>query len=277
MSAKGGGLEQTAPSAGALTVAVTRPLPAGKELARRLEERGFRALLCPTLVIAPAPDPGALRAAAARCAGGAYHWTVFTSANAVRALASALAELGSGEGPPRSRVAVVGRATAAEVVARGWTVDRIPARATAEGLLAEFERDLSGVRVLMPAAEAAREVLPVGLRERGAEVELVVAYRSLTPPAVSALREEIRAGRVHALTFASPSSASNLCEVAGEDALTLPAIAIGPVTAAAAERLGFRVVAVADEQSTEGLVAAVAAWAAELGGQGPGGDRARRP
>ena len=249
-----------------LTVAVTRPLPAGRELARQLEARGFRPLLGPTLEIAPARDPAALRAAAERALRGRYHWTVFTSANGVRAFADALARLGQEGTPPKSRIAAVGGATAAAAQAQGWPVDRVARRATAEGLLEDLGERIAGLRVLLPAAEEARDVLPRGLAARGAEVEVVVAYRSVTPPEVQALARAIRAGEVDALTFASPSSARNLVQVAGEEALAVPAVVIGPVTREAVERLGFRVVVEAGAQSTEGLVEAVSAWARDRSG-----------
>ena len=173
----------------------------------------------------------------------------------------ALAEMGDPAGRIPARVAVVGTATASAVSAQGWTVERVPREATAEGLLSAFEDDLEGVRVLMPAAEAARDVLPGGLRARGAEVDVVAAYRTVAPAESASWGALLRAEKVDVLTFASPSSASHLLEAAGEEVLAIPAIAIGPVTEATAAALGFRVVAVAEIQNTDGLVDAVSSWA----------------
>ena len=249
---------------GAPIVLVTRPLPGGRELAEILEAKGFGVRLAPALEIAPPPDPEALREAAARAIAGHYTWIVFTSANGVRAFADALQELGIAEAAaPRGRIAAVGRVTAEALTKLGWGVDRVPPTFTAEGLLAVFEPELRGVSVLLPVAEAAREVLPRELERRGAQVDVVVAYRSTAPQGTNAqaLAEDLAAGRVQLLTFTSPSTAANLLELVGEGALAVPALVIGPVTHEAARRLGYRVVGVAREQTMEGLVEAVSAWA----------------
>jgi uroporphyrinogen-III synthase len=83
-----------------------------------------------------------------------------------------------------------------------------------------------------------------------------------------ALRAALHAGQIDLLTFTSPSAAENLLDSVGDDALRAPVAAIGPVTAEAATRLGYRVAAVADPHTVEGLLAAVTR---HLGV--PGGDR----
>jgi uroporphyrinogen-III synthase len=243
-------------------VLVTRPPPGGSELAAMLEAEGMAALLSPAVEVFPPNDPGPLNAVASRVARGDFDWIVFTSAEGVRSFARASALLD--ERPPRARIAAVGAATAAAASAAGWTVDLVPDRHTSEGLLQELlrSRSLEGVRMLLPVAERARGALPDGLRARGAQVEVVTAYRTVARAGreLDDLRALVRGRGVDLLTFASPSAVEGFVEGVGDDALELPVVAIGPVTAEAAERLGLRVVAVADPHTNAGLVRAVRGW-----------------
>jgi uroporphyrinogen III methyltransferase/synthase len=255
------------------SVLVTRPPPGGSELAALLQAEGIPALFFPTVEIAAPEDSRPLRAVAARATRDDFDWIVFTSANGVRSFARELAALEMGPRVPRARIAAVGAATAAAASSEGWSVELVPDAHTSEGLLDALSRDrsLERAKVLLPVAERARDVLPAGLRALGAEVELVVAYRTLTRASreLDDLRSLVRGQGVHLVTFASPSAAESFLEGLGDDALALPAVAIGPVTAEAAQGLGYQVVAVANPHTNAGLVQAVKGWLAAGGLLGP--------
>ncbi|HEX9885129.1 MAG TPA: uroporphyrinogen-III synthase [Longimicrobiales bacterium] len=230
-------------------------------MVRRLEVLGARVLVLPTIEIVPPTDPGPLLTAAA--AVETYGWVVLTSVSGVRALADAMSGVGldpAVHGP--GGWAVVGTATARAAEELGWTVDLAPDDFTGEGLLDAFRRsgaDLSGCRILLPVAEAARDNLPAGLRELGADVTRVVAYRSVPPieEDLGAIRAELEEGGVDLLTFTSPSTARHFLDAMGPAAVTVPVAAIGPVTAAAVEEMGYRVATVAPVHTAEALVDAV--------------------
>ncbi len=262
-----GGTEPSRPLEG-FTVLVSRPEDKVEALAAPLEGLGAAVVRFPALTFAPPESPEPLRRAALDLRS--YDWVAFTSPRGVRALVAAWA--GTGTPGPR-RVAVVGSATAEACREAGWAPDLIPERFDAEGLLEAFDRSagpLEGRRVLLPLAEAARDVLPRGLEARGARVERVVAYRSVFPedvqvkPVVRLLQE----ARVDLLTFTSPSTAENVLEALGDPVLGVPAAVIGPVTAEAARALGYRVAGVADPHTVDGLVQAVRR---SLVGSGGGG------
>ena len=142
-----------------LTVAVTRPSTKGDTLTAQLTALGARVLDAPALRIVPPADPGPLRRAAARL--DEFDWVMVTSVTGVEALAAAGREGGRS---PR-RLAVVGSQSAAAAVAAGWSVDLVPRRYDAEGLLEQLDREgvaLAGARVLLPLAEGARDVLREG-------------------------------------------------------------------------------------------------------------------
>jgi uroporphyrinogen III methyltransferase/synthase len=113
-------------------------------------------------------------------------------------------------------------------------------------------------RALVVRAEEARDVLPGGLRARGAEVIELVLYRTVREP----LDDDARRAALDAdfLTFASASAVRFFHEAAGS--LQGPRlVSIGPVTTAELRRLGAEPDVEAAEHTPEGLVAALVAEA----------------
>jgi uroporphyrinogen III methyltransferase/synthase len=116
--------------------------------------------------------------------------------------------------------------------------------------------------VLLARADAADTVLPQKLREMGAEVDDVVAYRTLTGPEASrrSLHEALADRDVEAIMFASGSAVRGIVELAGNDAArarSLRAVTIGAKTSGVARELGFEVAAEALTQDEPGLLAAL--------------------
>jgi uroporphyrinogen III methyltransferase / synthase len=243
-------------------IVVTRPRDDGR-LRRLLEAEGAEVVAFPTIRIAPAADYGPLDAALRRI--GAYQWIVFTSRNGVAAVFERLAAMGLAPAAlRRARLAVIGPGTAEALRDRGLRAELSPDEFRAEALVEAFRHDLRGVRVLLPRAAVARDVLPQGLRALGAEVEVVPAYRTEVddahaPDVIAA----VRAGRVDAVTFTSSSTVRHFLQLAGPDAR--PALehvlvaCIGPVTAETARASGLAVGVVASTYTLAGLVEALRA------------------
>jgi uroporphyrinogen-III synthase len=193
----------------------------------------------PLIEITDAPG---LAAALARIES--FDWLVVTSVNGALRVGAAVA-------PHTSvRLAAVGPATAAALAgAAGRPVDLVPAVAQAEGLLAEFPT--TPARVLVAQADRARRVLADGLARAGHDVESVVAYRTgvRRPDAVDL--ERLRA--VDAVVFASGSAATGWVEALGSETPSV-VVAIGPVTADAARRLGLDVTHVAESPDDDAIV-----------------------
>ncbi len=242
---------------------LTRPRKDAAELARLLRAAGYQPVLFPTIEIRPVEDNPALQQALANLEQ--YDWVVFTSAHAVAALPPfptlPPSPLGGGVGG-EGRIAAIGPKTAAALRARGIEPDVIPQPHTAEALVQALG-DLRGKRVLFPASDIARETLPDGVTAAGGVVHQITVYRTLPaepdPEGLAALRRGVAW-----LTFTSPSTVRNFVTLArqsGLEPLALPAdprvACIGPVTADAARDLGFRVDAVAQPHTAEGLVAAI--------------------
>jgi uroporphyrinogen III methyltransferase/synthase len=191
-----------------------------------------------------------------------YQWLIFTSQNAVSIFWEQL--LGGGRDAralAALKVAAVGPRTAGALLERGIIVDIVPDRFVAEGLLEKLgERgDITGSRVLYVTAEGSREVLPDGLREMGAQVNLLQVYRSIADgTGAERLRRALESDTVSAATFTSASAVRAYVDAIGEEAaLRSPAITIGAQTSAAVTAAGMELLAEAEESTIEGLVSAV--------------------
>ncbi len=238
------------------TIVVTRAREQVSELARRLRELGASVLSLPTIGIADPADGGqALRTAAAALASGTYRWLVCTSPNGARRL---LAELRDARDLAGVCVAAIGPGTAEVLRAANVVADLVPERFVAEGLLEVFPSPASpGDRVLLARAEVARDVLPDGLAERGWQVDVVDAYRTVVAQPDPA--DVVEAMAADAITFTSSSTVERYVEVTGANRVPPVVVCIGPVTAATARRLGIEVTVEAAEHSIPGLVAALVA------------------
>jgi len=238
-------------------ILVTRRREQSASLVDALSARGATVVEVPLVAQEPPEDPGPLDEAL----GGLmrYEWLAFTSANAVEAVADGLAHRGAAL-PAPVRLASVGPTTAQAIAERftGRCADLQPAsQYRAEGLVEAFRaHDLRGRRVLLPVSDRARDALAVGLRVQGAEVDVVVAYRTVMPADARARLERAVSEGVDLVILASPSAVEGLVAALGVRARGLAVAVIGPVTARAARESGLDVRAVASAATAQGLAEA---------------------
>lgn len=242
-------------------VLVTRQAEQAGELREGLRALGAEVVEVPVIEMVPPADTRPLDEALKNLYR--YQWVVFTSANAVASVAGRLAALeATGAWPITTRVASIGPATTAAIQERlGVRVElEPPTDYRAEGLLDAFlAHDLGGRHVLLPLSDRARDVLPHGLRARGAEVQEVVAYRNVPASDLRDRLAEALATGADLVTFASPSAVECFVAAAPPGQALPPAAVIGPVTESAARRAGLTVAAVATPATVGGLLAAVEA------------------
>jgi uroporphyrinogen-III synthase len=221
------------------TVLVTRPAGAGDPLVAELEARGYRVRAVPTVVTRPISVewPDLTR----------YDWIVLTSAAGVSSLP------GTAGGP---RWAVVGASTADALRARGVEADFVPEEANGTAL-GETLPGAEGARVLLVRASLGGADLPTALRARGAIVEELTAYETVEGPAAAAagVMSAVSLPDLAAIVFASGSAVRGYVKLGGRT--DLPAITIGPRTAAVARESGFGVVVEAATPNVRDLAAAV--------------------
>lgn len=250
-------------------VVVTRAEHQADELDDLLRSRGAEPLPYPCIAIAPPDDPGPLDAALHAAAAGAFDWLALTSSNTVAALAARLAALQLAPAALRAvAVAAVGAATARAVErVLGLTPALTPTEFVAEALAAALiARGPAAGRALLCQADLARPALADALRAAGWTVTSVVAYRTVVGSGGIRLTEHLAAGGVDAITFTSPSTVQNLAlRLAAEggrlaDLADVCIACLGPVTAAAARRLGLPVHVTPAVHTLPALAAALDAY-----------------
>ena len=244
-------------------IVVTRARAQARVLAQRIIDLGGVVVECPTIEIQPPGDFLAFDRALARL--DSYDWLIFTSVNSVEPFLSRLDHVGKRVAQlARLKVAAIGSETAKRLDAAGISVAVVPQRYQAEGLLDSLgAAAMAGKNVLIPRAAKARNVLPETLRQWGANVDVVEAYRTAAPNIdVAALRQRLQRGDADIVTFTSSSTVSNFVELFAAADLTSivgkAAIAcIGPITAKTVEDLGGKVAIAAREFTIDGLVKAM--------------------
>jgi len=234
-------------------IVVTRAKGHADVLSAKLRALGAHVIEMPTIEIAPPADYGPLDRAIADLAS--YHWLIFTSANGVRFFLDRLDRSAADWRSLRARICAIGPATRAAIEALHLKVDLMGKEYVAEGLLEAFAPyDLAGARILLPRAAVARDLVPNELARRGAQVDVVEAYRTVVPA-------ELAASKMPAadyITFTSSSTVQNFVAALGASALAAAkVVSIGPVTTRTARSLGIEVAAQAQVFTVDGLVEAV--------------------
>jgi uroporphyrinogen III methyltransferase/synthase len=250
-------------------VLVTRPRDQAAEMVDRLSIMGAEAIEAPMIRIAPPEDPGPLLRAVDNV--NDFDWIVFTSANSVEAFMSALLD-GTRDVRwlKRPRLCSVGTGTAERLARYGVKADLIPDEFRGEALVRAMtnSNSLEGCHVLAPRADIGRDVIAEGLRDAGAVVTDVVAYRTILEDAQQEDGPDVYRmlldDEIDVVTFTSPSAVRNFAAIYGKeqtiDLLSRTVVAaIGPVTSEAAHQLGIPVTVQPAVSTIAALVDAIAA------------------
>ncbi len=237
-------------------ILVTRAEEQAAGFCQRLGALGAEAIEYPTIRLAPPADLAPLSGAIERLAS--YDWVIFTSANGVSALWNHWASIGSPQAgifwPQGSvRVAAIGPATAGALLDRGVKPAFVPAEFIAERV-AEGLGDVAGQQILLPRADIARPALAILLRERGALVDEVTAYRTVPAVPTGPLPEGL-----DCIAFTSSSTVRCFVTLTqGTPLLPSTKVAcIGPITSQTAREMGLRVDVVARQYDVDGLIQAI--------------------
>ena len=250
---------------GGKRVVVTRGGDQAQRLIDRFAGLGAEVIHLPAISIVDPPSWDEVDWSIKKLAEGFYSWVLFASSNAVEKLFERIDVAGKdARAFGRSRLGVVGTATAEALGARGLKPDLMPDEFTAVALATALGRGTG--RVLLPRpVEAPREAVPV-LTSNGWKCEEVACYQTIAPDRESASSVRVRAGEFDIVTFASGSAIHGFVDIAGPIHLLKmseqdepgPLVAcIGPSTATVAAEVGMRVDVVAQPHTSEGLVNAV--------------------
>jgi len=235
-------------------VLVTRPVEQAAGWVARLQAAGLEAAALPLIAIHAADDLQALTQAWQDLA--LHDMLVFVSPNAVRQF---FAHRPDGMAwPAHTLAATVGPGSSRELREAGVPAAQViePAAASisfdSESLWQELApRDWQGSSVLLVRGDGGREWLGERLRERGARVEAVQAYRRGAPVLDSAQQAMLAAAREaprdHVWLLSSSEAIDNLSSLvpAGADWSQARAIATHERIAESARAFGFGCVALA--------------------------------
>lgn len=229
-----------------MRVIVTRPAAQGQAFVQRLQALGVDAVALPLIGIEPPADPEAVRQAWATLGGRVL--VMFVSANAVAHFFDLRPP--DATWPAGTMAGSTGPGTTAALHAAGVgnasIVDPGP-----EG---PFDTDTlwlriaawpwAGRQVLVVRGESGRDWLAERLRQAGAEVDFVAAYRRVAPSfdgeAAAVLAAALGAPQGHCWHFSSSEAIATLvAEHPGADWAAARALATHPRIAATARRLGF--------------------------------------
>jgi uroporphyrinogen III methyltransferase/synthase len=238
-------------------IVVTRTRHQGGKLRTALQDLGADVFELPTIRIAPPTD---IRAFAELVQDAhLYDWILFTSANGVDAffemfykLYSDAREIGG------ARIAAIGPATSERIAAFHLKVDLQPSDHIAEGMVAAFDKEygVENLRILVVAGESARDLLANQLTQRGAIVDVAMAYRTLPETSENVPRLDT-AQTWDLVTFTSASTVENFAAMQLPLPPTLRTASIGPITSNALRAKGFAVDIEARDHDIPGLVTAI--------------------
>lgn len=255
--------ENSASSLAGKRIVITRAALQCADLVTQLDARKAVALVRPLISFDDPEDFRPLDAAIA--APEEFDWLIFTSAEAVRAVARRSARLGRSleQAWSNLQVATVGPATAEEVKRNKLEVNYVAQTHNGAALAHELGERVQGRKVLFPKSDRAKRDLPDSLRRQGAEVTEVVAYRTLRPAESDQLKfDEVASGGADAILFFSPSAVEHFVQTFGggpfgvlQDKLAV--IAVGPVTAKALREAGVERIIVALDTTAASVIDAL--------------------
>ncbi|MEK7850428.1 MAG: uroporphyrinogen-III synthase, partial [Deltaproteobacteria bacterium] len=224
-------------------VVVTRAREQASDFVEILERQGACVVEFPTIEIVPPASWDAIDGALERLE--AYDWALFTSVNGVKYFIERLKAKGKDVRDLKGiKLCAIGPKTASEIEALGLRLDFVPKEFRAEGII-EGLGDVKGMRILLPRAEVAREILPDELTRMGATVDVVTAYRTMRPEGKTAeIKDLFREGKIDIVTFTSSSTVTNFLQMfeerEGADLLhDVKVASIGPITAETAKKHGI--------------------------------------
>ena len=239
-----------------------------------VENLGGVPCLAPTVEISPLNDGKQVEDFIQQAIRGELDLMIFLSVNSVASLFKVAddAELTKDFLKALKAVTVVAIGSKTLDALRGHNVEVriVPNDQSSQGVLDSLsEIDLDGLRIGMPRSSKADGTLRRTLKERGATVREVTAYKSGIPSSMTPALDLIKSlsrGEVDAVTFTSASTGRNLFRIADthaslaelEEGLRGAVVAvIGPTTGKALKDLGVRVDVVPDEHSTKALIQAL--------------------
>ena len=232
-------------------IGITRPAERVAEAVALVEEYGGKAFVAPTLELQISNSQSLIKLCQM---AGELDWLIFTSPTGIISIFKHCENL-KDRLKSDCKIAVIGPRTEKFLEKRGLKADLVPDNYTAESLLDAFKDiTVSGKKIGIPLTMAAGDILPEGLKDRGADLIIAEAYRSGLPEnknKVNELIKNIINKKIDAVTFTSTLTVKNLFKIVKSDEKQefmdvlkngeVIVAAIGPVTAIPLQEQGINV------------------------------------
>ena len=241
-------------------IVITRAVHQATALKKLLTQYQAIPIIYPCIAIVPPSDTTALDTHLTHISS--FDWVIFTSSNAVHALADRLMMLNIQPDWTQVKVAVVGSKTAYTVEQclkheADFMPDIFTGEALAETLPINHEDS-----IFIPQSALADESLAIGLSQRGAIVTAVIAYETGLGDGGADVPMMLKRGEIDAITVTSPSTVENFLQrVYPLQPLEIPVACIGSTTANSAKQIGFKQVLVPEANYTlQGMMDTLCMW-----------------
>lgn len=253
-------------------ILVTRARSQASELVDRIDELGGEPYEYPVIeTVMPSSHDTIKQIESALQQLDSYDWVFFTSVNGVEFFFRHLQEQQQDiRSLYRARIVAVGPATQAALRSHGLNAVTIPEKYHAEGILDSLADELkAGQSVLLPRGDLARSWLPETLEKMQLEVTQIDTYETvMTGEDDLELRKLLEERAIHAVTFTSSSTVTNLLAAMNKMGIEDPVAelahstiaCIGPQTAQTAEKAGLKVNLLAEQSTIDGLIETLCKW-----------------
>jgi uroporphyrinogen III methyltransferase/synthase len=252
-------------------IVVTRAREQASEFIAKLSALGADCIEFPTIEIAPPDSWDQLDRTIE--ALEEYQWLLFTSVNGAKWFLNRLEMSGKDVRDLKGlKIAAIGPKTAEIWSKVGIKPDLIPSEYRAEGVIKSFEKwETKGIKILLPRASKAREILPEELKKMGAKVDVVPAYKTIKPDYdTTKVIELLENNAIDMVTFTSSSTVTNFVEMFEKKGSLNKLIkkvsiaCIGPITAKTAEQNGLLTSIMPAEYTIEALTESIIDYFSEL-------------
>lgn len=239
-------------------IVVTRTREQAGELSKALRDQGADVIELPTIRIEHPEDK--IGFAEMVTHAHEYDWLIFTSPNGVERFFDAFyATYPDARSLGNPRIAAIGAGTASKIREYRFTVDLIPEKFVAEGLIDAFKKEsVENLTMLWIKAAESRDVIYDELTKLGAIVDECIAYRTVPetedPTGAKASLAEKGADLI---TFTSSSTVDHFFALGLDWPENCVAGSIGPVTSQTLRKHGSPPAFEANPHDIPGLVSAI--------------------
>jgi uroporphyrinogen III methyltransferase/synthase len=246
-------------------IVVTRAREQTSGFLAKLRTLGAECVEFPTIEITPPEEWGPLDKGIEELKN--YNWILFTSVNGVKYFFNRLNQKGKDVRELGDiKVGAIGPKTAEALRDMGIIPDMVPPEYRAEAVIEEFKQyETEGLKILLPRASKAREILPDELRKMGASIDVVDAYKTIMPQGKTEdILKMLEAGEINMVTFTSSSTVTNFVGMFGDNTEQVKTwlkkvdlASIGPVTSETAKKLGLKITVEPADYTIKALTDAV--------------------